>query len=416
MRVCIVTIAGYVHGIGGMQDHTSDLASGLARAGHDVEVLVPRHPEGEREVVRDGARWIFLDSPGDQNSPLWLRESYEGFRRRNAKRPFDVVHSESTTGVELVRRGVHREIPFVVTFHGVFLGLAKACLQRAFRTRALRPVLGEAKNFAQLCNFHFRFGNWYRFRACEATVVSHQQLNDTIWSCLLERSRVHVVPNGIDPEVFRPRAQAEARFELGLSPGTTFLSVGRLNREKGMHHAIRALAELGTEFRLVLVGGGREREPLGKLARRLGVEDLVLFTGPQPRETVAKYMNAADVFLFPTERNEAAPLVLPQAMASGLPVVASNVGGISEVVEESGKHGLLIPPGDVRQLTDAMRLLAEDPGLRARLGKSARKRVIAEYTIERMTERTVDVYRLAAERLEMDRPTRSRRSGRALSR
>lgn len=397
-----MTIAGYLHGVGGMQDHTRDLARGLVEAGHEVEVIVPRHPEGEREVVLDGVRWIFVDSPRDQNSAAWLRESYEGFLNRHRAKPFDVVNSESTTGVELLRRGVHREIPFVTTFHGVFLGLAKAGILRAARAARAgrpRPVLGEGKVFLKNCGLHFRFGNWYRFRACEAIVVSRQQLKDTVRSCLLDPARVHVVPNGIDSEVFAPRDQSEARAALGLPPGPTFLAVGRLTREKGMHHAIRALAELGTSARLLIVGDGMERERLEALARDLNVSERVLFAGAQPRDQVASYMNAADVFLFPTERDEAAPLVLPQALSSGLPTIASRIGGITEVVDRPGVNGVLISPGDVGELAAAMRTLVEDEGLRRHLGTEGRQRVLAEYTLARMTERTVDVYRVAQARL-----------------
>jgi glycosyltransferase involved in cell wall biosynthesis len=151
--------------------------------------------------------------------------------------------------------------------------------------------------------------------------------------------------------------------------------------------------------RLVVVGEGEERERLEGLARRLGIERRVVFAGAQPHEKVALYLAAADAFLFPTERDEAAPLVLPQAMACACPVVASRTGGITEVIGESGEHGMLIPPGDVPALTQAMRTLLGDKRLRRRLGEAARRRVLEEYTIERMTERTLAVYEVARDRL-----------------
>jgi glycosyltransferase involved in cell wall biosynthesis len=113
---------------------------------------------------------------------------------------------------------------------------------------------------------------------------------------------------------------------------------------------------------------------------------------------VAKYIAAADVFLFPTLRAEAAPLVLPQAMATGTPVIASDIGGIGEVVQRTGENGLLIPPGDVAALAAAMRSLLEDEERRNRLGESARRRILDEYTIERMVERTLLLYRRAIAR------------------
>jgi glycosyltransferase involved in cell wall biosynthesis len=151
--------------------------------------------------------------------------------------------------------------------------------------------------------------------------------------------------------------------------------------------------------RLVIVGDGEERERLERLARELGIDLRVTFAGAQPHETVALYLAAADGFRFPTERDEASGLVLLQAMACARPVAASRIGGITEVIGESGECGMLIPPGDVPALAHAMRTLVGDEGLRGRLGEAARDRVLAEYTIERMTERTLAVYEVARNRI-----------------
>ncbi|HEY7421967.1 MAG TPA: glycosyltransferase, partial [Gaiellaceae bacterium] len=109
---------------------------------------------------------------------------------------------------------------------------------------------------------------------------------------------------------------------------------------------------------------------------------------------------AADLFLFPTTREEAAPLVLPQAMACGLPVVASRIGGIPEVVGDDGLNGLLVEPGDTAAVVEESNRVLSDEELRRRLGQAARSRVLAEYTVERMVERTVAVYEAAAARLD----------------
>jgi len=106
MRICIVAYVVPQHGIGGMQDHTRDLARGLVRAGHEVEIVTSAHPEGEREERVDGARYLFIDAPRNGNDPAWLRASYSEFVRLHTEDPFDVIHSESISAVEHVRRGV----------------------------------------------------------------------------------------------------------------------------------------------------------------------------------------------------------------------------------------------------------------------------------------------------------------------
>ena len=171
MRVCIVAFVVPVHAIGGMQDHTRDLARGLVWAGHDVVVITSRHPEGKREEHLDGVRYVFVDAPRHENDPIWLRESYAAFVRLHAEQLFDVIHSESSSAVEYLRRGVHRDVPLVAMFHGALLGLAKAQLKSGLRTRRPLPILRAIRGVQWLTTHeHFRHGAWYRFRACEAIV------------------------------------------------------------------------------------------------------------------------------------------------------------------------------------------------------------------------------------------------------
>jgi glycosyltransferase involved in cell wall biosynthesis len=406
MRVCIVTVATYAHGIGGMQAHVLDLGRGLVRAGHEVEVVGSRHPDGIAETEHEGIRWHFVDARSTRprlpmRNPAWLRLSSERFARLHAERPFDIVHSESTSALGLLRRGVHRRVPLAVKFHGNYLGLAQASVRRALSTPGGR--IPEAKHLVWITGQHFvPLDTVYRFRSCEAMVPSRQQLGGTRWSYLLGRSGVHVVPNGVDATLFSPRPQAEARTELRLDDGPLLVAAGRLNREKGFDHALRLLADLEDEFpqlRLVIVGTGEESDSLEALAADLGVISRVVFAGKQPRELMPLYLAAADVFVFPTEREEAAPLVLPEAMAAGAPVVASDIGGVTEVIGGGGEPGVLVPPGDRQALTSAVGGLLRDEGARQRLREAARARILAEYTIERMVERTLAVYELAIARL-----------------
>jgi glycosyltransferase involved in cell wall biosynthesis len=387
-----------------MQDHTRSLALGLARAGHEAEVITARHPEGLPEERLDGVRWRYVDArPARHLDRGWMVESYREFARAQHEAPFDVVHGQGSSALELLRRGVHRSVPMVTMFHGNFLNHARASLGRALASARPQPVLRELKGLVVLAaRDHFRYGNWYRFRDTEAIVPSQAQLVETCRSHLLHRSRTHVVPNGVDVELFRPRPRTELRAELGLGDEPLFVCVGRLNRGKGTHNALEALAKLrngASATRLAVVGDGLEREPLEALAGRLGLSGRVLFTGAQPPERVAEYLAAADGFLFPTAFAEAAPLVLLQAMASGLPVVASELGAIPEVVGRDRSRGVLVRAGDVGGLASELDLLVRDEKLRERLGAAARESAVAEYSLERMVEQTVAVYELAASRL-----------------
>jgi glycosyltransferase involved in cell wall biosynthesis len=406
LRVCIVTVASYAHGIGGMQAHSADLCRGLVEAGHEVEAIAPRHPDGVEKTTHAGGTWHFLDVPSRlPGRPMrhrgWLSRSADAFSALHAEHPFDVVHSESTSALGLLRRGVGKHVPVVAKFHGNYVGLLSATIRRARGAQHASDRVAELKHLVWISGHHFvPLDAIFRFRACEAIVPSAQQARGTARSYLLAASRLHVVPNGIDTEEFRAGDRAEARAALGL-PGEDplLICVGRLAPDKGVEVAIRALEGLDARVRLVVVGGGEEREELERLAAERGLSERVVFAGRQPQELVPTYLSAADIFLFPTQREEAAPLVLPQAMACELPAVASSIGGITEVIDQPGENGILVPPGDVAALRAAVAPLLQDGALRERMGRAARARVEAEYTIERMVDGTLAIYRLALARM-----------------
>jgi glycosyltransferase involved in cell wall biosynthesis len=403
VRIGIVTVAGYVHGIGGMQAHTAALARGLAKAGHEVEVITARHPGGLEVDEYEGNRWHFVPVPTRYGRlPVrhhdWLRGSAERFEKLHARRPFDVVHSESTSALGLLRRGVHRRVPVAVKFHGNYVGLVSAAVNRARRDNA-RRTFAEAKYIVWISLDHFvPPSTVFRFRSCETMVPSLQQLSGTRRSYLLDRDRVHVVANGIDTQRYRPRDKESARRAVGLDEAPMMLCVARFQRQKGIHHAIAALAEI-PGAQLVVVGDGEERSVLEALAAAPEVVGRVRFAGSKSPDDVAAYMTAADVFLFPTELPEPAPVVLLEAMASGLPVVASDIGGITEVIDRPGENGFLVSPGAVDQLVPAAASLLADAATRRRMGEAARRRVEEEYTIELMVERTLAIYEIARRRL-----------------
>lgn len=413
MRICVITVAGYVHGIGGMQDHTVDLVRGLVGHGHEVEVITAGHPEGVERAEFAGAVWHFVDAPTvrrrlPMRHPLWHRLSEAAFASLQAARPFDVVHSESTSALGLVHRGWQERVPTVVKFHGNYLSFVKAAARRIV---AGDDPVREAKGIVWNSGAHFLTrGNWLGFRSCEAMVASQAQLDDTIRAHLLRRSQVHVVPNGLDEEVFSPGDRHRARAELGLDSGLILLWLGRMYPGKGVDVAVRALARLDPDVKLVLVGDGESRGALEGLVSSLGLRDRVVFAGAQPREHVPGYIRAAEILVFPTRLPEAAPLAPLQAMACGLPVVASRIGALPELVGESGGCGLLVEPDDELALAGALAMLGRDPAARELMGRRARERVLSEFTLDRMVERTCAVYEIARTRFKLARARSGRRS------
>ncbi len=188
--------------------------------------------------------------------------------------------------------------------------------------------------------------------------------------------RIDIVPNGVDVDRFRPRDLANSARNDGL---LVLLATARLAEFKGLQHLLAAVALLPEEWRrrtrVCLCGQGPFEGELRRQAQAAGLEQQVEFAGLVPYADVPARLREADVFVLPSLR-EGMPLAVLEAMASGVPVVASTVGGIPDVVRD-GANGVLVPPGDPGALRDAIARLAADPGLRLRLGAAARREAMA---------------------------------------
>lgn len=204
--------------------------------------------------------------------------------------------------------------------------------------------------------------------------------------------RVKVVYDGIDWEFFAnfPLNQAEARASLGLPEGKVLIvGVGRLRPVKGFDILLEAVAALPANIHLALAGDGPERSVLAMRATQLEIADRVHFLGHLT--DVRSLLRAGDIYVQPSRR-EAFGLAAVEAGAIGLPVVASAVGGLREIVCH-GETGLLVPPERPTELAAALGQLVVDPSLSHRLGLAARDRVRARFTIEQTVERLDAIYR-----------------------
>jgi glycosyltransferase involved in cell wall biosynthesis/peptidoglycan/xylan/chitin deacetylase (PgdA/CDA1 family) len=205
--------------------------------------------------------------------------------------------------------------------------------------------------------------------------------------------RVHVIRAGVDTGLFTPSPNGN-----GARPGAPLrmLCIGTLHEVKGQVHlveACRLLAERGVDVRCRLIGDGPDRPELERRIAAAGLQNTVILAGPRMREEVAEELAGADVLVAPSVptrhgRREGIPVVLMEAMSAGLPVVASGISGIPELVSD-GESGLLVPPGDPEALADALGRLAADPELRRRLGAEGRRTVEEGFDVERSADELV---------------------------
>jgi glycosyltransferase involved in cell wall biosynthesis len=198
------------------------------------------------------------------------------------------------------------------------------------------------------------------------------------------RGKVHVLHCGIDPAMFVP-----ARHEHREGP-LRIITVGSLIEVKGHRHLIEACAILrrrGIDVECTFIGEGKLRRKLEKLANRLGVGTVVRFLGGKPRQEVARMLQESDLAVLTSVqtkdgKREGIPVVLMEAMASGLPVVASWISGVPELVD-NGRTGLLVPPRDPGGIANAIERLSRDPALRKEMGAAGREKILREFAVER---------------------------------
>lgn len=203
--------------------------------------------------------------------------------------------------------------------------------------------------------------------------------------------RISVLPNAIDLSAFKPLDDAPRevlRARYGLPDRFLIACVANLRPVKGIDVLLRAFADsplMRSRADLLLLGSGPEERRLRRLAAESGIDERVLFMGN--RNDVADILRLADVSVLPS-RAESLPNAIIEAMASGLPVVASNVGGIAELLD-GGRCGVLVPPESESALRAAIEMLIDDPSRRAELGKSARNRAESAYRMDVVVERWI---------------------------
>lgn len=237
---------------------------------------------------------------------------------------------------------------------------------------------------------------WLRRRAA-ALVHSFVAVSATTGRQARERNecapeKLRVIRNGISLAEFLPdpERRREVRSELGASPQTILLgTVGRCHPDKNQRLLLRAAAPLLSDtVRLVVVGDGPVLHELRREAVASGAAAHVQFLGS--RMDVPRLLAGFDVFAI-SSRTEGLPLVVAEAMAASLPVVATAVGGLPEVVLDR-ETGYLVPPGDEQALRTALAALIGDTGLRHRFGSHGRKVALRDFSVERMLDEYMAAY------------------------
>jgi glycosyltransferase involved in cell wall biosynthesis len=295
-----------------------------------------------------------------------------------------VIHSHDPVATCAVLRCKEPGCVVVQTVHGPFsreFEMAGNDANGAF-VRGLRALEREAFDHADLL-----------------LPVDHEQARILMETFCVEERRIRVIENAVELEGL---SEIRKRAINGVAPQQPFFLVPRrLVAKNGVEFAIKALArlELGN-VHLMIAGDGPLRRPLKKRSRRVGSIDRIHFLGALTRERLLDLYRTAAAVIVPSVPAfgvvEATSFVALEAMAIGVPVIASDIGGLHEIIVDDS-HGLLVPPGDDAALAAAMRRTLEmDPGARANLISSAQARVRAAFDVGLWTSKVLGAYRDAS--------------------
>lgn len=211
-----------------------------------------------------------------------------------------------------------------------------------------------------------------------------------------------IVPMGVDPKLFQESADADELKKKHRLDAEVILSVGRLIDLKGTDCLIQALPEILSRFpraKALIIGSGPRKNQLLDLTKNLRLEENIVFIDSIAHAELIKYYSVADVFVLPSIINskgetEGFGVVLLEAMACGVPVIGSDVGGIPDIIE-NGQTGLLVRPKDPQHLSDQLLRVLTDADLKAKMVANARKLIETRFAWEIVAERFIEIYRNA---------------------
>lgn len=376
--------------LGGVGRQAVVLSEYLYRAGINVSVIC--------RDIKDIPEWT--PEPGLIIKKIWTLGSTK--HDLEAKSVKNVLISLSFCINLLMTLIKHRRNYDIVHFHGASLPLILNVLPLKCMKKKIIAKVAGAKMNREAGSFrgkHFGVGDFFIciLKKVDLFIAVSSEIRDDLINDGFDPERIFKTSNFIMPDKFYPETDMKRRQEiknrLGIDTRKKCITFsGRLVPLKRLDillKAVQAVSRKRKDFMVVILGQGELEAGLKKMASELGIDSHVLFKGHVPN--ILDYLHATDLFVFPSEK-EGMPNALLEAMACGLPVIATRIGGAIDIIEDK-KNGLLVTAGDVEELKDAMLKLLEDEQLSKSISEEAYRTIREKYYIDKVAGKYISLYK-----------------------
>jgi glycosyltransferase involved in cell wall biosynthesis len=378
-KICLVTHFFPPH-IGGIEKVADEQCRRLVKLGYQVSVLTSKtskqsEPRAEGIKVFSYSILNLAERVGVPY-PVLSFKAYKNFVE--AIKKCDIVHAHGHAYMSsyiACKVAQKYKKPFILTQHNTFI------------------------DYQSWLNIVEHVNDWtvgrVVLKGSDRVITVSSKTMEYVLKLGADMSKTSVMHNGVDTTFFHPMNRKENRGKLGLPKNKTLiLTIRRLVYKNGLDTFIESASLLTRDYPYLLfivIGKGPNRTLIEKRVRELGIGDNVRLAGFVPEKLLPLYYNAADYFVIPSSSGEGLPLVLLEAMACGLPVIATTVGGTPEIIKDM-KNGVLVPPRKPKALAETISKFLLNKELGLAIGEEARKTVEDRFTWEENVRQLRDVY------------------------
>jgi len=393
MNICFIT-PEYYPITGGTGSYVYYLSRMLRRYGN-FPLVITKGSEHKGDMAKDEIRVLQInvrDIP--LLSPiLFFKSSYRSLSKLKAEFTVDIAHANLPLIPSFaIPNGFGKTL--ISTVHSTWEGEAKALEKEPFSSLNTNEKI--VRSFKEILK---RFEYKLLKRSDRIIAVSEYTKREILENYDVPAWKINVIYNGVDIWKFKPAKRDEKNLykrELGFrEEDFLILYVGRLYSRKGLPTLIEAIPPVVAKFKnikFLISGKGLkdEEERLRRYAKQLKVEEKLVYLGYYPDEKLPNLYGAADIFVFPSIY-ENMPFAMLEALASGLPVITTTVGGIPEVIQ-NGKNGFLVKPYDSKGLAEKILYLTENPNVASEIGIAGRKTIEVKFNWDNIVKQVLQVY------------------------